>query len=39
MLIMLAKNLSAVAIIAMGDKKPSQNWKVMEKTMGIHWFM
>lgn len=39
MLIMLAKNLSAVAIIAMGDKKPTPNWKVTEKAMGIYWFM
>lgn len=39
MLIMLVKNLSAVAVIAMGAKKPTQKWKVMEEAMGIHWFM
>lgn len=39
MLIMLVKNLSAVGISAMGDKKPTQKWKVTKKAMRIHWFM
>lgn len=39
MLIMLVKNLSAVGISAMDDKKPTQKWKVTKKAMRIHWFL